>query len=90
MPEPIVDPEGPRTQTDGTAQWGLNVALRDGTEFKKRPHQLERIGDGGFTGKNNTLTEVVLWFVQTRLTSMPSLFIRYLCLSRGITRTRRK
>ena len=46
MPELIVDPDGPRTQTDGAAHWGLNMALRDRTEFKKRPHQLESIGNG--------------------------------------------
>jgi hypothetical protein len=39
------------TQTDGAAHWGLNMALRDGTEFKKRPHQLKRIGDGGSLAK---------------------------------------
>jgi CO/xanthine dehydrogenase Mo-binding subunit len=47
----IVDPDGLRTQTDGAAHWGLNMALRDGTEFKKRPHQLKRIGDGGSLAK---------------------------------------
>jgi hypothetical protein len=43
----IVDPDRPRTQTDCAANRGLNMALRDGTEFKKRPHQLKRIGDRG-------------------------------------------